>query len=998
MDLRSTGVLLSGAEMLDSGIRQTRFIDTDEGSFLVATTGRGGGLISYEHRPDGTWVLRDEAYFSGALLDSPLETLALTTGPDGPLALVGGDAEGLWCFALNPDGSFGPQDRLSAAEAAPLVADAAAGMSGDDATASLALQAQIEGLPLPEGIALSAAPQFVRATVAERSFLLATDSASQALFVYDLQDNGPSPGPGALRDRFGAAEGLGVANPTALASVEIEGTTFVLMAAAGSASLSVLRLSGSGQLTLTDHVIDTLETRFAAAQTLEVFQQGGQTFVLSGGGDHGLTLFSLLPNGRLITRESLADTEATSLHNVTDVTAQVVDDQLVIAATSQRDAGISLLELDIGSLRESWRNESGETRNKATGSGDDILIAGAQGDTIRGGAGDDILVAGPGRTIMQGGAGRDTFVLTDQSTNGRITDFEAGVDRIDLSFWPMLRAPQSLDVTETSTGARLSYRGYELSIQAEDRQTLTLLDLFGPRFDWADRLPLPDPPPATAPLAGETLRAPDTGAALSGGAGNDKLYGADGFDTLSGGAGDDLLVGKDGADRLSAGSGDDTLYGNDGADNLQAEAGRNLLSGGNGNDTLSGGSDDDTLRGGTGNDIVMAGAGDDSLRGDSGNDSLYGNDGDDLLRGSGGRNLLSGGNGDDKLYGAERDDTLEGGGGNDLLFGGDGDDSLTGGAGSDTLYGKDGEDVLRATSGPGFLSGGDDDDRIFGGDQDDTIQGGRGDDLLVGGAGDDSLRADSGRDTLFGNDGDDLMRATSGASQMSGGRGDDKLIGADQADLLSGGNGADLVVGGSGHDRVSGDKGDDTLYGNKGNDTIEGGDGDDWASGGTGNDRLFGREGNDTMRGSDGADVFFGGAARDVLAGNGGNDTIEGGSDNDRLFGGSGNDRLIGGTGADVLGGGSGADVFVFNFVNESRQGAGTRDRIEDFTSGVDQIDLSALASGLEFVTSYTGAGREVRYNEAIGRLYVDIDGDGSSDFAVDLRGAPSLDADDLIL
>ena len=190
----------------------------------------------------------------------------------------------------------------------------------------------------------------------------------------------------------------------------------------------------------------------------------------------------------------------------------------------------------------------------------------------------------------------------------------------------------------------------------------------------------------------------------------------------------------------------------------------------------------------------------------------------------------------------------------------------------------------------------------------------------------------------------------------------------------------------------------DTLYGNDGADTMRGENGDDWLSGGDDDDVLAGNAGNDTMRGSNGADSLFGGNQNDVLAGNDGGDLLNGGSGNDRLFGGNDDDTLIGGTGRDTLGGGTGADVFVFSSMSQSPHGSG-RDTILDFQTGVDRIDLGGFAGTLDFVgASYTGSAGEVRYNGAIGRLYIDLDGDMASDVSVDLDGAPSLTAADLIL
>lgn len=73
--------------------------------------------------------------------------------------------------------------------------------------------------------------------------------------------------------------------------------------------------------------------------------------------------------------------------------------------------------------------------------GDDILEGGGQDDVLRGGRGDDILDGGSendllngGRDddILTGGQGADTFQFGLTAGNDVITDFEDGIDRIDL--------------------------------------------------------------------------------------------------------------------------------------------------------------------------------------------------------------------------------------------------------------------------------------------------------------------------------------------------------------------------------------------------------------------------------------------------------------------------------------------------------------------------------------------------------------------------------------
>lgn len=73
------------------------------------------------------------------------------------------------------------------------------------------------------------------------------------------------------------------------------------------------------------------------------------------------------------------------------------------------------------------------------GYGNDTLFGGRGGDTIDGGEGSDILDGGAGKDLLTGGLDADTFVFsraahsTDDANADKVTDFEVGIDRIDLS-------------------------------------------------------------------------------------------------------------------------------------------------------------------------------------------------------------------------------------------------------------------------------------------------------------------------------------------------------------------------------------------------------------------------------------------------------------------------------------------------------------------------------------------------------------------------------------
>jgi len=71
-------------------------------------------------------------------------------------------------------------------------------------------------------------------------------------------------------------------------------------------------------------------------------------------------------------------------------------------------------------------------------SGSNVLDGGAGADKLSGGAGTDVLIGGAGKDIMTGGISSDTFVFKTAaeagsgSTRDVITDFQHGVDKIDL--------------------------------------------------------------------------------------------------------------------------------------------------------------------------------------------------------------------------------------------------------------------------------------------------------------------------------------------------------------------------------------------------------------------------------------------------------------------------------------------------------------------------------------------------------------------------------------
>jgi len=82
--------------------------------------------------------------------------------------------------------------------------------------------------------------------------------------------------------------------------------------------------------------------------------------------------------------------------------------------------------------------------------GDDTLFGNDGNDSLDGGNGNDILVAGAGNDTLTGGAGADIFVIDPNSGNVVITDFENGVDRMDIQAF-------NINVNDPFAG---QYQGY----------------------------------------------------------------------------------------------------------------------------------------------------------------------------------------------------------------------------------------------------------------------------------------------------------------------------------------------------------------------------------------------------------------------------------------------------------------------------------------------------------------------------------------------------------
>lgn len=323
--------------------------------------------------------------------------------------------------------------------------------------------------------------------------------------------------------RFDAYDGLYLHRPTELETLRVAGTDYLLVAAPGSSSLAVLDRLGSSALRLVDHIGDDRATRFAGIAVLETIVIGGQAYLVAGGSDDGISLMTLLPGGRLLHLASLADDLRMHLSNPTALTlgqdGSVIDIFVAGGAESVSGTGLTRLRVELGAIGRTLALGPGDDRVPGA-AGRDQIHGGAGNDHLAGGAGADVLIDGPGRDRLTGGAGADVFVLVADGETDRITDFEPGTDRIDLSGWGRVYSIEGLDIRSVAGGAEIRFATELLKIATVGGGRLAAGDLAA--SDLFDLWHIP-----VAPLPESDLR-------LEGGAGPDHLQGQSGDDRLLG--------------------------------------------------------------------------------------------------------------------------------------------------------------------------------------------------------------------------------------------------------------------------------------------------------------------------------------------------------------------------------------------------------------------------------------------------------------------------------
>ncbi len=460
-----------------------------------------------------------------------------------------------------------------------------------------------------------------------------------------------------------------------LTAVEVGGNAYLLSTSGGTAdALTVYSIGTDGRLTQTDIEYDQggASENFlgnsgqSSVSLLESFtNSSGQTFVIAGGSDNGISLWTLNSSGQLTIQDARADDAAGALE--TNPQGEFLTNDLIAPSET------GLWGVSAGAFAEI----DGATYAFVGGTDDDVVIFRIDG-------------SGPYDLVLVGQA--DDVVL-------------------DIS---------AMSYLTTDTGGSLVVGGeqgglnfYSVTVNGDGTVTLALTNTVadGPEGA-AELLDSEDIDVAGGLLVSASDN--DSGVAIiDTGLTNPELAGVAGDDSLTGGAGADTIYAGEGSDTiaLSDGFGSDLVFGGEDADFSETDlldasgvtlSGVNVVLSGDEAGTLTAGADSvtfsqieafnltdmaDLFDGSAASAPVIVSAGD-------GSDTLIGTAGDDTLSGQGGADTIEGGLGADLLDGNRQDDSLSGGAGDDTLDGGLGNDTLTGGAGDDVFIISGGNDTI----------------------------------------------------------------------------------------------------------------------------------------------------------------------------------------------------------------------------------------------------------------------------------------------------------------
>ena len=544
---------------------------------------------------------------------------------------------------------------------------------------------------------------------------------------------------------------------------------------------------------------------------------------------------------------------------------------------------------------------------------------------------------------------------------------------------------------------------------------------------------------------------------INGGAGTQDIEGSNQYDMLAGNEGNDEIEAvSDEATEIYGGEGNDILTGSSKADWISGNEGNDTITGGAGNDWLFGGdhtgtadpNGKDTIFGNDGNDNIYGRGGNDKLYGGSGNDNIYGGSGDDIIDGGKNADVLTGGDGSDTfifaredgidtIVDATNDDTIKFDKAiayNDIVFSqgtglngeepitslvikyGNGDrievqnyfsaENIPNANAIDTfnIAGKDynlqwkpdvngkygmvsvinGQSYVSSNGTTGIkVNSKTGNEHVIGSNYNDTITLKKGNNEVIETAGTNKITTGSGADTIdvsgyssnninAGSGANTISLESIGTNKVKTGGGADTLTidaGSNKANLGNGENivtiGNALTEQGSSVNSITTGKNQDTFTIYSGSNNIKSGSGNDDFTISGGYNTINSGNGNALIGISDGTNRITSGKNSDTYIISGGLNTVSAGK---------GNDTFVVSGGSGLLKGGSGADTFEISETNIIFNNETTVNSLKlDGGSGNDiyKIDESVYQNSLLNITDTSGKNTLVT-GEQLG-LYFDV-------------------------
>ncbi len=341
------------------GVRDIGVLSGAFGSVLyTVTAASGAGLAVWQLTAQGLGARFDTGVLPGGDFagQTPDITL-LSPGGGTQLALTGVNGAGLWSFDIGTDGALSaqgtvPADHVLPADLAVVAEQQVFGRSFLYGARQGAAEIDVwlmgaQGLGthlLLDAETSTGHLGFVALAAAgteDSPLLVAASQGPDALQVYQLGQTGQ----GVLAGRVRLADGLGIDTPSAVQVVAFSDWVYVVLAASGSSSLSVFSMGDDGSLQAVDHVMDGRDTRFADVTHLETAWLAGVPYLVAAGSDDGVSLFRLLPDGRLLHQVTLENASGQVLGQVAAVQITALDGVLHLAVASAGDGGVTMLQL-----------------------------------------------------------------------------------------------------------------------------------------------------------------------------------------------------------------------------------------------------------------------------------------------------------------------------------------------------------------------------------------------------------------------------------------------------------------------------------------------------------------------------------------------------------------------------------------------------------------------------------------------------------------------------